>query len=480
MAVSLPHISDTVHDTEGRTWPCRPGSENRCSTAGDLANSDKRADVVVIGAGVAGLAAANTLRAKGAAVVVLEARDRVGGRIHTIHDPRCAAPVELGAEFLHGSADETVRIARNAGLRIVDVVGEHWLARNGTLRKAGNYWHDVDLVLRRINRNSEDQSFYDFLREKPGGTGLTRQRKMAREFVNGFHAADIRLVSAHSLAEGGSPGDEPEEQRQGRMLDGYDQVVNALAGPVLDRIALNTIVQRIEWQRGRVRVFARNRSRNHRVSAQAAIITVPLGVLKAPTDNAGHIAFDPVLPELGENLALLEMGTVLRISMLFREAFWEDGLPGAPKGANLIDLSFLHTNDRRMPVWWSAYPVRAPMLVGWSGGPQARQIMSLGPEAVERIALETLAMQLGLNLRKLQHLRVASFLHDWYADPFSRGAYSYVGVGGLDAAERLARPIQSTLYFAGEAMSTKGQNGTVSGAIATGERAARLLSRRLN
>lgn len=438
-----------------------------------------RADVVIIGAGVAGLAAANRLRAKGVDVVVLEARDRIGGRVHTIHDPNCPIPIELGAEFLHGTARETIKVARAAGLRIVDVLGEHWLARNGTLRKAGNFWHEVDLVLRRIERGAEDRSFYDFLRDKPGGTRLTRQRKLAREFVYGFHAADIRLVSAHSLAEGGSPGDDPEDQRQGRMLDGYDGIVGALAEPVLGRVELNTVVHRVEWQRGRVRVLARNRSREHRITAKAAIITVPLGVLKAPADDRAALTFDPVVPQLGEYLAMLEMGTVLRIVIQFREAFWEQGLPGAPRNANLIDLGFIHANDPRVPVWWSAFPVRAPVLVGWSGGPQARQIMSLGREAVEQIALEVLANQIGMKQRKLKQLAVATFMHDWYADPFSRGAYSYVGVGGLDAPEQLARPIQGTLYFAGEAMSTKGENGTVSGAIATGERAAKLLARRL-
>jgi len=380
---------------------------------------------------------------------------------------------------VHGSAKETVALAKSAGLRIVDVVGEHWLARNGTLRKAGNYWHDIDLVLRRIDRNAEDRSFYDFLREQPGGNKLARQRKLAREFVYGFHAADIRLVSAHSLAEGGSPGDEPEEQRQGRMLDGYDRLVDALAEPVRESIALNRIVRRVEWKRGHVRVQARHGSRSYGVRAKAAIITVPLGVLKAPVNDHAAITFDPVLPQLGEALTLLEMGTVLRIAMLFREAFWEQGLPGAPKNANLIDLSFIHADDLRMPVWWSAYPVRAPLLIGWAGGPQTRQIMSLGHEAVEHIALDVLATQLGMGRRKLQQLRVASFLHDWYADPFSRGAYSYTGVGGVDAPEILAKPVQGTLYFAGEAVSTKGQNGTVSGAIATGERAARLVARRL-
>src|SRR5262245_12098251 len=113
-------------------------------------------DTIVIGAGVAGLAAARSLRNAGAELVVLEARDRIGGRIITIRDPRCPVPIELGAEFLHGSARETMEIVRAAGLRAIDIDGEHLRARNDRLTTVGNFFHEIDLVLRRIDTRRAD------------------------------------------------------------------------------------------------------------------------------------------------------------------------------------------------------------------------------------------------------------------------------------------------------------------------------------
>src|SRR5262245_38894284 len=113
-------------------------------------------DTIIIGAGVSGLAAARKLAAANADIVVFEARERIGGRINTVRDPRCAIPIELGAEFLHGGAKETMDIVRAAKLRAVEISGEHWHSRNGKLGPAQDFWHDLDLVLRRINTKKPD------------------------------------------------------------------------------------------------------------------------------------------------------------------------------------------------------------------------------------------------------------------------------------------------------------------------------------
>jgi glycine/D-amino acid oxidase-like deaminating enzyme len=157
-------------------------------------------DVAIIGAGAAGLTAADELHRKGLAVGVLEARDRIGGRIWTHRDARVPLPIELGAEFVHGEAPETARILRDAGRLILEVEGETWEAENGRLRRGASHWKEIDRLFRKIDASGPDLSFADFLARRPGGRSLVQARKEARLFVQGFHAADVEQISTHSLA----------------------------------------------------------------------------------------------------------------------------------------------------------------------------------------------------------------------------------------------------------------------------------------
>jgi monoamine oxidase len=142
-------------------------------------------------------------------------------------------------------------------------------------------------------------------------------------------------------------------------------------------------------------------------------------------------------------------------------------------------MHFLHTQHAPIPVWWSAFPIRAPMLTGWVGGPPALALARRGPDAIREAALETLAEHLGIPRRTLTALLTGIWMHDWMDDPFSRGAYSYPLVGGSEASRAFARPIEGTLFFAGEAADTEMRTGTVHGAIGSARRAARAVSRAL-
>src|SRR5690348_2373979 len=129
-----------------------------------------RVDVVVIGAGVAGLEAARTLHDAGLEIVVLEARERIGGRIFTLHDSELPVGIELGAEFVHGSAPELREIGRAAALTICDIEGRRWESRSGALRPLGDdFWAELESVMARLReRPRDDRSFAEFLASKPG------------------------------------------------------------------------------------------------------------------------------------------------------------------------------------------------------------------------------------------------------------------------------------------------------------------------
>ena len=441
-------------------------------------------NVVVIGAGVAGLAAARRLTNAGASVTVLDARDRIGGRIHTIRDERVPIPIELGAEFIHGSAPEVVEIVQQSKLIACDIHGGRWLGDHGKLTPlpGDEFWSRLDRVMRRLDaKRTPDRSFQDFLDAKPGGRSLARERALANEFVQGFHAADPSLVSERALAEGGEPEDDAEK-RQGRILDGYDRVPAALATGLSD-VRLSHVVREITWEPGAVQVRATGPgARDATITASTAIITVPLGVLQQ-TDGPSAIVFTPDVTDTRRAANQLAMGIAGRIVLLFKEPFWESNtMKRRTGGRSLAELTMLMSHDPDIPIWWTAGPVRANTLVGWVGGLKATRTLTGGHEAFERRAIAAIARVFGLQRRRAGILLEQSWFHDWHTDPYALGAYSYACVGGSTAAKRLARPVADTLFFAGEAADDEGRTGTVHGAMGTGYRAAdavlRLTTRR--
>ena len=132
----------------------------------------------------------------------------------------------------------------------------------------------------------------------------------------------------------------------------------------------------------------------------------------------------------------------------------------------------MHTADRFIPTWWTTAPVRTPLLTGWAGGHAADALLAEGAEAMIDRALDSLASTFVMKRREIETLFDSSHTHDWQADRFSRGAYSYSGIGGQRAQDALAKPIAGTLFFAGEA-TTAEETGTVAGAVSTGKRAAK-------
>lgn len=431
--------------------------------------------VVIIGAGAAGLAAAQRLNSRGIDVVVLEARDRIGGRVWTERPRSLSIPIELGAEFLHGETPELNEIARGAGLRIMDLEAHRWTSAHGKLRLMDNFYEQLDRVMRRLDEKRDpDRSFADALARMRSVPSADRQ--LAIQYVEGFDAADITRISERALAEGGSPRDDVRQRRVGRVVEGYGSVIDALAAPVLARIRLGTVVTRVRWRENHVELEARAHGGDPLppLSARAAVISVPLGVLQMPPGALGGIEFDPPLRDKQRAAAMLVMGGVVRVSLQLDEPFWTEKRFARRMGDDrLYTLAFLQSSEKvPFPVWWTPYPIRAPLLVGWRGGPGALEMAGRTRDEIISSAIGSLAKMVGMSRSGLQRHVVAEYTHDWMDDPFARGAYSYVGVGGMNASGQLARPVQGTLFFAGEHADRERRNGTVHGAIASGWRAA--------
>jgi monoamine oxidase len=135
-------------------------------------------------------------------------------------------------------------------------------------------------------------------------------------------------------------------------------------------------------------------------------------------------------------------------------------------------IDFLHDARGPFPTWWTANPWRVPVLTAWAAGPKADALAKLDEEQLVGRAVEALARMLGVPRRSVAASLQAWHVHDWQSDPFSRGAYSAVAVGGVAVQEALSRPVEQTLFFAGEGTDPD-ETGTVSGALASGTRAAR-------
>jgi monoamine oxidase len=436
---------------------------------------EAHANVVIVGAGASGLAAAKRLSAAGLSVLLLEARNRIGGRIHTLRNDHHTLPLELGAEFVHGTPAETWNILRAAQSSVCDVTDTHWFLREGKLSNDVTFWEDIQSVFERLERLREpDLSFADFLSLYCADLD-PKIRDMALMFVEGFDAADASLASARAILQEQKDSSDIEEDRSFRLLDGYDRVIDWLASGLDARqagIRLNTVVSNLIWKKGAVALHAKAPGKARQFLGDCALVTLPLGVFKAQENELGSVRIEPELAEFRRAVAQLEMGSVVKVILCFREAFWEsEGFPTLPEGQTLRDACFLHGRGPKVFTWWNLLPVRSNVLVGWSGGPAAAQLSHRRPDEVIREALVSLAQFFGVPAESLAPRLERSMVADWQADPFARGAYSYTGVGGQGARDTLARPIENTLFFAGEATHT-GQSGTVAGAIASGYRAA--------
>ena len=400
---------------------------------------------MIIGAGAAGLAAAHELARAGKSVVVLEARERIGGRCWTRRMPGLEIPVEMGAEFIHGEAKVTFALLRQAGLSAIDSVREQRYLADGRLR-AGDAFAAAQRAVGNA-RLERDISFERFLarRRVPAKT-----KELARMMVQGFDAADPRRVSAKSIIEewgGGSLGD-----TQPRPQGGYGALMAWLANAIVARGArlhFGSKVTAMRWTRGAVTVHGTFAGERFTARAKRAIVTLPLGVLQR-----GPLR----LPQKLEALRKLASGPVIRVAMRFHEPFWQKRAPG---------VAFFHSPAAPFPTFWTPLPMRAPLLTCWAGGPKAARLTGAPERKLIRAALASVESVFG---------RVGGlagvYVQDWHDDPLSRGGYSYVRVDGAGAREQLALPLDQTIFFAGEATDSE-EAGTVAGALRSGQRAAR-------
>lgn len=422
------------------------------------------ANVIVIGAGVAGLTATRALSQAGLTVDLLEARDRIGGRIYTQHD---GTVVELGAEFIHGRPEATFELLRAGNIGVTEMRGNLWISMGGALEKASGWDSGDDAIWRALDQwKGEDQTFDQFTAERFPGEKWAEARQMAARYLEGYDAARTDRVSMQWFVKTEAAQAVIDGEHNYRVPAGYDAVPQQLVAgfaPNCVTLHLNTIVDEIRWKPGQVEITAHAPDGTPRPPfiAPQVIVSVPLAVLK------NGIRFSPELPEKQAAMQQIDMGEVIKPVLRFRERFWHE------------TMGFLFSDDEWIPTWWTQYPDQVPTLTGWVGGPRAERLSNQGKDFVIDRALDALARIFSMTRQQLDGLLEASYVHDWQADPFARGAYTYVAVGGIDAPKVLGQPVEDTLFFAGEATDMLGYTGTVHGAIISGQRTAEEVLRKI-
>nr|WP_295902795.1 NAD(P)/FAD-dependent oxidoreductase [uncultured Bdellovibrio sp.] len=426
--------------------------------------------VLIIGAGASGLSCAKTLSDAGVACQILEARDRIGGRIWTFQ----ASPahnVELGAEFIHGAQKELIDLLERHQLSFEDLLDHHLERKDSDLKNISGFWEKVEKVNALLNpKIKKDRSMQDFLiahRKK-----ISTLKDLYVSYLEGFQAMDLHLAGEKGLAES-EKKEVPElnGQSQFRPLPGYSSVMEGLFKDIQlssTEIHFEHEVQKVLTDPKNPTVVALNLKKNklRNFTAPFLVLALPVGVLKS------SLYFDPPLPDLTQALRTVEMGHALRITFQFKERFWES-LSKKP-------VAFLHIDPREyFPTWWTQMPRRTPFLTAWQGGPKAFEISHLKESEQVQLALQTLSKITDLSFAVVKKYYVNHFMHNWTLDPYSRGAYSYVGVHEKTSWKRLQKPFHENIYLAGEALSEGADRGTVQGALKSGREAAEKILRRL-
>ena len=427
-------------------------------------------DTIVIGAGAAGLAAARTLQDANHSVLLLEARDRLGGRVDTNYD-FASHPVECGAEYLHGENIVTwdwVRRYRLATLPVFDhdrhqfmYVQQKLLPFRRWSTIPGMEALDVmdgspidDLITEWIDNGKPDVSLAQFL--SLHHVELSPDvRRVVDHFLSGSYGANLDQLGVYGLAELTYEGD---GDRYSRLKQGYSHLLKQFAAGLNIRYA--TAVTRIHWNSSGIQIQTET---DTTYTAKHVVITLPLALLQ---ENA--VEFAPKLPETKLNaIHGLGVGHITKLMLKFDRPFWSKELE-----------SCLTTLDTQL--WWRPGWKRnneAPVLTAYTGAAGADHLGMLGRDGTIQAGLQDLEQMFEMPLA--DRLTGALFV-DWQADPYARMAYSYVPVNGVGLRSQLAQPIDQVLFFAGEATHPT-RAATVHGAIESGIRAAHeILSMKTN
>ena len=428
-------------------------------------------DVIVMGGGLAGLSAARDISAAGYSVLVLEARPRLGGRVwsHRVPNPtgEGTLTLELGAEWVSNEGEAVAELGGRKAL--LPAQGEFLMRIHDGALEVNGQESIAAPVMEAISRGMAgfegDLPLRDALDRWCKTPELLAERATFEGYVQGFHAADPARCSTRWLLE--VEENQSADASELRCAEGADRLVEAIRLELRESctVRLETVVKRVVWRAGRATVSAISVQGGVSYNARRVVVTLPVSVLRAMEPEPAAVTFDPPLDEKAPVIKLLEMGNARRFSLVFGRPFWLDY-------PQLETFLFAQSLEQPFPTWWRADPPGTPVMTGWAASSQLTRLAGVVDDELRDTAVASLAHTLNLPVTLIANELRSWHTHDWRRDPFALGAYSYPASGGADAAANLAKPLDNTLFFAGEATASHGYNATMEGAIRSGIRSA--------
>ena len=422
-------------------------------------------EIIIIGAGAAGLLAAYDLMEKHSSLAILEARERTGGRAHTAHIEGFSSPIETGAEFVHGKLPLTLSLLKKSGLVYHAIEGKQYAIEKNEKKKENEFdahWSELMQKLKSLETDLPIASFLDLY--FPG-----ERYKMLREsvcrFVMGFDAADPADASSKSLLKEWTNDD---EENQFRIDKGYSSLLDWMANYVVQqgaKLYLSHPVNTIDHSGENIIL---NCEDGTNFSCKKLLVTVPLGVWQS-SSSLPHLLFTPELPEKQNAANQMGWGNVIKVMVEFTGFFWENNGKRSMPGAGFI------FSDAEIPTWWTQNPSTLPQLFGWLAGPPAGKMNLADEEEIKSKCYHALSYIFQLEQKELAEKIKAIHIVNWGKDPYALGGYSYETVESATAKEIMIAPVNDRLFFAGEALYKGSHNGTVEAAFASGRNAAKMM-----
>lgn len=424
-------------------------------------------DIIIVGAGIAGLMAARKLSAEGFKVSLVEARDRMGGRIYTVANESLKTTVEGGAEFIHGNLEVTLDLLKEAGIEKLEIGGEMWQVANGKWGHEDGFFANAGVVIQQLKSLTEDISIAEFMGHFFPGDKNESLKKSLTSYIEGYYSGQIEKISAKAFLEEFLS----EDEQQFRPAGGYGKMINYLGESCAKagvQIKLSTIVKEVRWRQGNVEIID---DKLNKLSASKALVTVPVGVWTADPAAEGAIHYSPALPLKVEAAKQMGFGAVIKVLLEFDEIFWESDLI---KDRTKIDPAQFHMalTDLPIPTWWTQLPEHRALLTGWLSGPKAEKMKAEKDEEIINSSLYSLSKIFGIDISFLKERLKWSKVFNWITDPFTLGSYSYSTLNTKKARKALLESLQDTLFFAGEALYEGPEMGTVEAALTSGLKAA--------